>query len=313
MAKDDDYYALLGLRPDASELEIRRAYRQRVLMFHPDRRPGDKEAEARFKQIAEAYSVLGARDRRAKYDASRVNEDVVAMARAATNPPAKAESIRRPRQEIRATSRGERFADGEKAAVLQATGTVRTFDGLLAVVVAAAGWEASRLLIANASEPSWLAAAAEGAAAAAGGTVAFRLALAADDNARYPLLAPGGAFLSVAGAVTAAALVSARHRGAADAAWLGVAAASAAVGSAIARSVGRAFLAEAASASGRAFARAVGAASGFLVAGATVAIPLGLAALAAFVGSVSDGMLHSGLVATAGATLCGALVGRDGR
>jgi molecular chaperone DnaJ len=63
-----DYYDVLGVSRGASIEEIKRAYRQKALQFHPDRNPGDKEAEERFKQAAEAYSVIGDPDKRATYD-----------------------------------------------------------------------------------------------------------------------------------------------------------------------------------------------------------------------------------------------------
>lgn len=63
-----DYYDVLGVSRGASTEEIKKAYRQKALQFHPDRNPGDKEAEEKFKQAAEAYSVIGDPDKRATYD-----------------------------------------------------------------------------------------------------------------------------------------------------------------------------------------------------------------------------------------------------
>jgi molecular chaperone DnaJ len=63
-----DYYEVLGVSRDASEQEIKSAYRKLALKYHPDRNPGDKEAEERFKEAAEAYSVLGDPQKRAAYD-----------------------------------------------------------------------------------------------------------------------------------------------------------------------------------------------------------------------------------------------------
>jgi len=63
-----DYYATLGVTKAASEKEIKQAYRKLARKFHPDVNPGDKAAEARFKDINEAYEVLGDPAKRAKYD-----------------------------------------------------------------------------------------------------------------------------------------------------------------------------------------------------------------------------------------------------
>ena len=63
-----DYYKILGVGRKADEEEIKRAYRKLALKFHPDKNPGDKQAEERFKEINEAYDVLGDPAKRAKYD-----------------------------------------------------------------------------------------------------------------------------------------------------------------------------------------------------------------------------------------------------
>jgi molecular chaperone DnaJ len=63
-----DYYDVLGVAKAASDQEIKSAYRRLAMQFHPDRNPGDKSAEDKFKEAAEAYSVLADRDKRSAYD-----------------------------------------------------------------------------------------------------------------------------------------------------------------------------------------------------------------------------------------------------
>ena len=63
-----DYYKILGVKPDASADEIKKAYRRLALQYHPDKNPGDKQAEEKFKEIAEAYDVLSDPEKRKKYD-----------------------------------------------------------------------------------------------------------------------------------------------------------------------------------------------------------------------------------------------------
>jgi curved DNA-binding protein len=63
-----DYYKILGVPKTASEKEIKRAYRTLALQYHPDKNPGNKQAEEKFKAINEAYEVLGEPKNRAKYD-----------------------------------------------------------------------------------------------------------------------------------------------------------------------------------------------------------------------------------------------------
>jgi curved DNA-binding protein len=63
-----DYYATLGVAKTAAEKEIKQAYRKLARKYHPDVNPGDKAAESRFKDINEAYEVLGDADKRKKYD-----------------------------------------------------------------------------------------------------------------------------------------------------------------------------------------------------------------------------------------------------
>ena len=67
MAKRD-YYEVLGVKKDASDDEIKKAYRKLALKYHPDRNPGDKEAEEKFKEASEAHEVLSDKQKRARYD-----------------------------------------------------------------------------------------------------------------------------------------------------------------------------------------------------------------------------------------------------
>ena len=67
-AAKKDYYELLGVNRNASEDDLKKAYRKLALQFHPDRNPGDKRAEEKFKDISEAYSVLSDAQKRAQYD-----------------------------------------------------------------------------------------------------------------------------------------------------------------------------------------------------------------------------------------------------
>ena len=63
-----DYYEVLGVGKNASADEIKKAYRKSAMKYHPDRNPGDKQAEEKFKELGEAYEVLSDSDKRAKYD-----------------------------------------------------------------------------------------------------------------------------------------------------------------------------------------------------------------------------------------------------
>src|SRR5438046_3315882 len=67
MAKRD-YYAVLGIEKGASEEEIKKAYRKLAVKYHPDKNPGDKVSEEKFKELGEAYEVLEDAQKRALYD-----------------------------------------------------------------------------------------------------------------------------------------------------------------------------------------------------------------------------------------------------
>jgi molecular chaperone DnaJ len=68
MAEKRDYYEVLGVAKNATADEIKKAYRKKAIQYHPDKNPGDKEAEEKFKEAAEAYDVLSDADKRARYD-----------------------------------------------------------------------------------------------------------------------------------------------------------------------------------------------------------------------------------------------------
>lgn len=68
MADKRDYYEVMGLSKGASDDEIKKAYRSLAKKYHPDLHPGDKEAEAKFKELNEAYEVLSDKDKKARYD-----------------------------------------------------------------------------------------------------------------------------------------------------------------------------------------------------------------------------------------------------
>lgn len=64
----EDFYNILGVSKNASDSEIKKAYRKLAIKYHPDKNPDDTKAEEKFKQAAEAYEVLGNKEKRAKYD-----------------------------------------------------------------------------------------------------------------------------------------------------------------------------------------------------------------------------------------------------
>ena len=63
-----DYYDILNVNKDASENDIKKAYRKVAMKYHPDKNPDNKEAEEKFKEAAEAYSVLSDTDKKDRYD-----------------------------------------------------------------------------------------------------------------------------------------------------------------------------------------------------------------------------------------------------
>ena len=63
-----DYYEVLGVSKTATADEIKKAYRKKAIQYHPDKNPGDKEAEEKFKEAAEAYDVLSDEQKRQRYD-----------------------------------------------------------------------------------------------------------------------------------------------------------------------------------------------------------------------------------------------------
>ena len=64
----EDYYSILGVKKEASDTEIKKAYRKLAMKYHPDHAKGDKSAEEKFKKISEAYAVLSDKDKRKEYD-----------------------------------------------------------------------------------------------------------------------------------------------------------------------------------------------------------------------------------------------------
>src|SRR3954462_9674846 len=68
MSSKRDYYEVLGVARTANEQEIKSAYRRLAIQYHPDKNPGNHEAEEKFKEAAEAYSVLSDAEQRRRYD-----------------------------------------------------------------------------------------------------------------------------------------------------------------------------------------------------------------------------------------------------
>ena len=64
----EDYYEILGIQRNASEAEVKKAYRKQAVKYHPDKNPDDPDAEANFKKVSEAYAVLSDKEKRSMYD-----------------------------------------------------------------------------------------------------------------------------------------------------------------------------------------------------------------------------------------------------
>lgn len=125
-----DLYAVLGVAPDATEKEIREAYRLAARESHPDRRPGDAAAEDRFKQVNAAYEVLADAVRRADYDRDRRRR---VSTGAVTIPVRHVDASRRTRRDVRIRRAGNGLAATVPItypeAVLGANVTVPLLDG----------------------------------------------------------------------------------------------------------------------------------------------------------------------------------------
>ena len=69
----EDPYAVLGVKPEATQDEIRKAYRQLAKKLHPDLNPGDRQAEEKFKQVSVAYDLVGDPEKRARFDKGEID------------------------------------------------------------------------------------------------------------------------------------------------------------------------------------------------------------------------------------------------
>ena len=87
MANTANYYKILGVSEESDEADIKRAYRKLAFKYHPDRNPGDKFAEDKFKQVTEAYRILSDAGKRAEYNRTRFSSSHTTTARTAYRPP----------------------------------------------------------------------------------------------------------------------------------------------------------------------------------------------------------------------------------
>jgi molecular chaperone DnaJ len=79
MAQNKDYYKILGVNKNVSDEDLKRSYKKLALKYHPDRNPNNKEAETKFKEINEAYSVLSDKEKRQRYDTYGTVDDIGGM------------------------------------------------------------------------------------------------------------------------------------------------------------------------------------------------------------------------------------------
>src|SRR5215813_2977748 len=122
MAKTRDYYEVLGIKRDASEDEIKKAYRKLARKFHPDLNPGDKTAEEQFKSLQEAYDVLSNSENRKLYDQYGDDWRAVKAGAAAGAPPPGWEGSQRSTRDAGPRAGGFDFNDFDFSR-FRATGT----------------------------------------------------------------------------------------------------------------------------------------------------------------------------------------------